>query len=217
MFRFVAFALVWLLSNVAAYANALHFNSTQSAGSANMQTFGITSMPIGYYEYCLRYTARCDRQPEGSEIALTPSSWTSVVRVNADVNAQVAPKTDLEIFGVEERWEYPTNVGDCEDYALLKRARLNEMGYPLGALLMTVAKDAQGGGHAVLTVVTDRGDLILDNLEPKVLFWQETEIQYLKRQSSEDLNVWVSLVDTERLQMSARPGRDLSSTAANPL
>lgn len=43
-------------------------------------------------------------------------------------NRAIATLTDMEIFGVEERWDYPTTVGDCED-ALLKRKQLNEMGY----------------------------------------------------------------------------------------
>lgn len=68
------------------------------------------------------------------------------------------------------------------------------MGYPLGALLMTVGKDANGGGHAVLTVVTDRGDFVLDNVEQRVLLWKDAEIYFLKRQSQNDPNAWVSLV-----------------------
>jgi predicted transglutaminase-like cysteine proteinase len=118
----------------------------------------------------------------------------------------------MEIYGVEERWDYPTAVGDCEDYALLKRKRLNEMGYPLGALLMTVARDSNGGGHAVLTVVTDLGDFILDNIEQKVLLWREAEIYYLKRQSQRDLNVWVSLIDENNLLASS--GRKQAPSAA---
>ena len=68
------------------------------------------------------------------------------------------------------------------------------MGYPLGALLMTVGKDTDGGGHAVLTVVTDLGDFVLDNVEQRVLLWKDVEIYFLKRQSQNDPNAWVSLV-----------------------
>jgi predicted transglutaminase-like cysteine proteinase len=44
----------------------------------------------------------------------------------------------------------------------------------------------------VLTVRTDRGELILDNLTPEILFWYETNYRYLTRQSTADPNVWVS-------------------------
>ena len=103
--------------------------------------------------------------------------------------------TDVELFGVEERWELPMVAGDCEDYALMKRDLLFQLGLPLSTLLLTVGTDADGGGHAVLTVVTDRGDFVLDNVEQKVLLWRDAEISYLKRQSQSDPNAWVSLAE----------------------
>lgn len=214
MIRLVACALALVMTSAVASANALHFNPTQPATARNMLTFGGTTMPLGYYEYCRRYDERCARGPGGSSIRLTKSRWQEIVAVNAEVNTEVAPLTDMEIFGVEEQWEYPTTVGDCEDYALLKRKRLNEMGYPLGALLLTVARDAKGGGHAVLTVVTDLGDFVLDNIEQKVLLWKDTEIYYLKRQSQKDLNRWVSLVNEEELLISSGNSQAPSTAAA---
>ncbi|WP_273033215.1 transglutaminase-like cysteine peptidase [Pseudaminobacter soli (ex Zhang et al. 2022)] len=71
------------------------------------------------------------------------------------------------------------------------------------------ARNAKGGGHAVLTVVTDLGDFILDNREQKVLLWKDTD---LKRQSQEDLNRWVSLVDEKEILISS--GKIQAPTAA---
>ena len=215
MIRFLIGAVALGISCVAASANALHFNPTQPAIARNMQTYGATTMPVGYYEYCRRYADLCARTSEGERVELTKPRWREIVSVNAEVNAAVAPLTDMEIYGVEERWEYPTTVGDCEDYALLKRKRLNEMGYPLEALLMTVARDSKGGGHAVLTVVTDMGDFILDNIEQKVLLWRDTEIYYLKRQSQRDLNRWVSLVNEDDLMASSGRSQAPSPAAAS--
>ncbi|EAB6718196.1 transglutaminase [Salmonella enterica subsp. enterica] len=215
MIRFVLSAFAFGISCTVASANAFHFNPTQPTTARNMLTYGATTMPVGYYDYCRRYRGECARGPEGTMIKLTKPSWREIVSVNAEVNTAIAPLTDMEIFGVEERWEYPTTVGDCEDYALLKRKRLNEMGYPLGALLLTVARDAKGGGHAVLTVVTDLGDFVLDNLEQKVLLWKDTEIYYLKRQSGEDLNRWVSLINEEELLMSSGRSQAPSTAAAS--
>lgn len=194
MVRSALGALALALSCTFANANALHLNPTQAAASSSMETFGRTTIPVGYFEYCQRYADRCARPSDGPSIRLTKQRWTEIVQVNADVNQAVQPLTDNEIFGVEERWEYPSLVGDCEDYALQKRKLLNEIGYPLGALLMTVGRDADGGGHAVLTVVTDRGDYVLDNMEQRVLLWKDAELYYLKRQSQDDPNAWVSLV-----------------------
>ena len=95
---------------------------------------------------------------------LTPKAWTDMVKVNDWVNDNVKPITDLEHWGVVERWNYPDDgYGDCEDYVLLKRRMLMQAGWPRQALLITVVRDKKGDGHAVLTVKTDRGEFILDN------------------------------------------------------
>ena len=74
--------------------------------------------------------------------------------------------TDLEHWGVVESWYYPDDgYGDCEDYVLLKRRMLMQAGWPREALLITVVRDKNGDGHAVLTVKTDKGEYILDNQE----------------------------------------------------
>lgn len=203
-------ALALLVFCTSAWASAPQFNPTQPLNARNMATFGGTSMPVGYYEYCRRYQDRCARGPGGVMIELTRSAWSDIVSVNALVNT-IKPLTDMEIYGVEEFWEYPTTAADCEDYALLKRKRLNKMGYPLGALLLTTARDAQGGGHAVLTVVTTLGDFILDNLEQRVLLWSDARIYFLKRQSQRDLNQWVSLMNEDDMLASSSNNRSPST------
>ena len=47
----------------------------------------------------------------------------------------------------------------------------------------------------MLTVRTDRGDFILDNLEPRILLWNQTDYTFLKRQSVRDSGAWVSIED----------------------
>jgi predicted transglutaminase-like cysteine proteinase len=54
-------------------------------------------------------------------------------------------------------------------------------------------RDQHGDGHAVLTVKTDRGELILDNQTNHILYWSDTGYRFVKRQSQSDPNVWVSL------------------------
>jgi predicted transglutaminase-like cysteine proteinase len=193
LFILAAFALISLSST--ALADALHLNPSQLASARNMQEFGPTSMPIGYYEYCQRYRSQCERPAGNDMIELTEERWQAMLKANWIANNTVTPKTDDEIFGVEERWEYPKTAGDCEDYVLIKRKILADQGFPLGSLRITVGLDADGGGHAVLTVVTNLGDFVLDNVEQEIKSWDQTEIQYLKWQSGSDPNVWISLVD----------------------
>ena len=128
------------------------------------------------------------------DVVLTSKAWTDMVKVNAWVNRSIKPITDLEHWGVVERWNYPDDgYGDCEDYVLLKRRMLMQAGWPREALLITVVRDKKGDGHAVLTVKTDRGEFILDNQEPQVLPWTKTGYRFVKRQSQSDPNLWVSL------------------------
>jgi predicted transglutaminase-like cysteine proteinase len=61
--------------------------------------------------------------------------------------------------------------------------------------MMTVVRESKGTGHAVLMVRTDRGDLVLDNQDGRVLLWNETPYQFLKRQSQADAGQWVDLMD----------------------
>jgi predicted transglutaminase-like cysteine proteinase len=60
---------------------------------------------------------------------------------------------------------------------------------------VTVVRDKDGDGHAVLTVTTDKGDYVLDNQTEKILLWSETGYGFVKRQSQSHPNVWVSLDD----------------------
>jgi predicted transglutaminase-like cysteine proteinase len=60
------------------------------------------------------------------DLALSPEAWKDLVRVNNWVNETIKPLTDLEHWGVVERWSYPNDgYGDCEDYVLLKRRMLS--------------------------------------------------------------------------------------------
>ncbi len=161
-----------------------------------MSIGGLTSQPIGHYEFCQSHLSECRVKGSSEErVSLTPQLWKELIAVNAAVNTSVVPKTDMEMWGRDEVWSYPAAAGDCEDYALLKRRDLIERGWPVGALLMTVVRRTNGEGHAVLTVLTDRGDLILDNLNSRVLVWNETPYQFVKRQSEFNSGQWASIND----------------------
>lgn len=156
-----------------------------------------THPPIGWTMFCAEYKQECDTQPSTPhDIVLSAAAWRDLNKVNTWVNDNVKPITDMDHWGVVERWSYPDDgYGDCEDYALLKRRMLIEAGWPREALLMTVVRDRRNEGHAVLTVKTDRGEFILDNQTSKILAWTDTGYRLVKRQSQSDQNVWVSLGD----------------------
>jgi predicted transglutaminase-like cysteine proteinase len=159
---------------------------------------GVTRPPSGWGEFCVRQPGECARTTTAPQnLALSPKAWRDLVQVNKWVNETIKPLTDLEHWGVVERWSYPEDgYGDCEDYALLKRRMLIESGWPRETLLLTVVRGEQDAGHAVLTVTTDKGDYVLDNINSDVLLWSNTSYRFIKRQSQYDPNVWVSLGDS---------------------
>jgi len=162
---------------------------------AYMQSFGDTLPPIGYVTFCREHQADC--RPSGrfaDRIQLTAAKFRELDKVNRSVNEAIAPVTDMELYGKVEVWTYPVKKGDCEDYVLLKRRILIEHGWPESTLLITVVRDENNEGHAVLTVRTDRGDFVLDNKQRDIRAWAETPYTYVKQQSARNPLVWISLL-----------------------
>jgi predicted transglutaminase-like cysteine proteinase len=166
------------------------------AAPANMRITGPTAPPMGHVEFCTNYADDCLRFEKPDQVVrLTSSTWDHLKQMNQAINRAVMPATDMEIFGTIERWEYPSYVGDCEDYVLEKRRQLVRAGWPDSALLITVVRDEFGEGHAVLTVRTDRGDLVLDNKTDEIVVWDMAPYQFVKRQSTRHAANWDALED----------------------
>ena len=175
---------------------ALSTQITQAANTAHMKLAGYTSQPIGHHNFCKDFPADCKIKANTTTAPeLTRERWADLVEVNSYSNSTIAPVTDLEGFGIEEHWTYPTSFGDCEDYVLMKRHMLMQRGWPASSLLITVVLQPNGEGHAVLTVRTDRADYVLDNLSGKIKQWNETEYTYLKRQSMKHSGHWTKIID----------------------
>lgn len=156
----------------------------------------ITSQPIGHHEFCQVSPTECNiRSSETGPVVLTDALWSQLVAVNDLVNDAIVPATDMELFGQPEVWAYPATRGDCEDYVLLKQRMLADIGWPISALLITVVRRPDGEGHAVLTVRTDQGDLVLDNLERDVRLWGDTAYAFIKRQSEHNTGRWIAVED----------------------
>ena len=166
-----------------------------AAGAAEpMTTGGLTSQPIGHYEFCKANPAECSiRSIDAGPLQTTGGTGAQVSRINRAGNKSIKPMNDIDIYGKDEVWAYPNGVGDCEDYVLEKRRLLAAQGISLSDLLITVVRKPDGEGHAVLTVRTNKGDFVLDNLTDKVKLWGDTGYRYLKRQSSEHTGRWVSI------------------------
>ncbi len=166
---------------------------------AFLQSFGDTLPPIGYVNFCREHQADCQPQPKFADrVQLTAAKFRELEQINTQVNTSVQPVTDMELYHKVEYWTYPTkHKGDCEDYVLLKQRLLIERGWPESTLLITVVRDENNEGHAVLTVRTDKGDFILDNKRSEILRFADTPYTYIKRQSERNPLVWISLLPPE--------------------
>jgi predicted transglutaminase-like cysteine proteinase len=192
-------AFLMFISSLPADATNTHAISLKPVPTvqkvAFMKSFGDTLPPVGYVTFCREHETECRPGRRFSDRAqLSAAKFRELNEVNSSVNQAVAPITDLELYGKVEVWTYPASKGDCEDYVLLKRRILIERGWPESTLLITVVRDENNEGHAVLTVRTDKGDFILDNKQRDVMAWADTPYTFIKRQSERNPLVWISLL-----------------------
>ncbi|HQZ13525.1 MAG TPA: transglutaminase-like cysteine peptidase [Devosia sp.] len=192
-FRIVATAAMLMAgAGAASAATLVDFSNPAFAPVA-----GPTSVPIGHAQFCKAHRNECRANAHVSALAeLTEARWQQLVGVNNRMNTEIVPITDEDLYKVGELWTYPEGFGDCEDIALAKRKALIEDGWDASTLLMTVVRERNGNGHAVLMVRTDRGDLVLDNQESLVKVWSDTPYQFVKRQAQDNAGHWVSIEDS---------------------
>ena len=78
----------------------------------------VTRAPIGWVEFCSMNPRDCAGGVTAPrDVVLSTKAWRDLVRVNNWVNNTIKPVTDLEHWGVVERWSYPDDgYGDCETY-----------------------------------------------------------------------------------------------------
>ncbi|MBU1305522.1 MAG: transglutaminase-like cysteine peptidase [Alphaproteobacteria bacterium] len=201
-----------IVSTVAAIALAALFSGTPAfAASVDLtnpafaQTAGPTSIPIGHSEFCKIHRSECGAFKRVVEVEeLTESNWRKLVAVNDRMNREIVPVSDLDLYQVDEYWTYPQGYGDCEDITLAKRRELIAEGFDPSTLLISVVRQPNGEGHAVLMVRTDRGDLVLDNQDGMVRLWTETPYQFLKRQSQANAGQWVDIIDNRVVTVAQR-------------
>ena len=121
--------------------------------------------PLGMTLFCMNYASQC--QPNGTgKVAMSERIMAALIQVNGSVNRNMRYRAET---GMVDSWKVGGSTGDCEDYALTKRAKLIRMGIPAGALRIATTHTRRGEPHAVLVVRTSSGDYILDNIKPNVM------------------------------------------------
>jgi predicted transglutaminase-like cysteine proteinase len=145
--------------------------------------------PPAFNAFCAREPRLCSTSGGSRFVSLTAGKMAELKAVNAAVNQRIAEKSDLHTAGKVDDWRLPTSAGDCEDFAIMKKHELLKRGWPASVLLLTVARSG-GEGHVVLTVRTDKGDLVLDNRTSAVKDWKRAPYRYFARQSQDRHGEW---------------------------
>jgi predicted transglutaminase-like cysteine proteinase len=194
MSRAFASSLAVMVVCASAQAAGIDLSQPPPRLGSPMAPIGQSTPPAAFLDFCERTPKECapDATPASPE-ELTGARWRDLVEVNGIANVTVTARPDVETFGEAGYWSIPKKYGDCDEFALLKQQMLHERGWPFGNLLMTVVRTPSGEGHAILTVRTTKGDLVLDNLSSKIVPWSETSYEFYKRQSPTDPKVWVAL------------------------
>lgn len=135
--------------------------------------FGSIALSVGRSPLDARFRV-ASAAPSGAAAAFAAhvSHEDSIARIeaiNAYVNARVRFVDDSVQFGVADRWMSVNETlargrGDCEDYALAKRAMLRAAGFADRDLYLVVLKDlTRRADHSVLVVRANGRFLVLDN------------------------------------------------------
>lgn len=136
-----------------------------------------------------------------TEPAREPVSALNLARtINTFVNQAITYRSDMEVWGVEDYWTLPLSqhgviYGDCEDYALEKRAMLLAAGVPPQDVRLALVWSRLTGHHAVLVLNVDGADYVLDNADGEIRRVMDTPYQWLAIQAGESLLAWASVAE----------------------
>ncbi|HUO93160.1 MAG TPA: transglutaminase-like cysteine peptidase [Rhizomicrobium sp.] len=160
-----------------------------------------TLPPAGFVGFCMRSPEACTNRgaPAATKVVVDDRVAATLVAVNAKVNDAIIYESDTEHYGIANQWTLLTDGGhgDCKDYALAKREALRAAGLPDQALRIAIVRTPRDELHAVLTVDTDKGVLVMDSLTPEIRPWADTRYRWLERQSASNPLQWVSLANAD--------------------
>lgn len=118
-------------------------------------------------------------------------------KVNLAINRSLAQNSDAALYRRSDYWALPlahgVAQGDCEDFVLEKRRVLRAKGYTERQMSIAIVKTPWKENHAVLLVSTEGGEVVLDNLSPRIEPWSRSHYALLARQSASDPSTWLGV------------------------
>lgn len=141
------------------------------------------ALPAGYAQFCGRHQELCTLPTQTTAQAVVPMTAETekqLSQVNVSINRAIRPMADAGQVGY---WE-PADAGDCKTYTVRKMQALLSLGLPREALHVAIVRTPQGQGHAVLTVDTDRGTYVLDNMSDQLQPWEKLPYTFWSREAA---------------------------------
>ena len=186
-FKIVMSAALVVLTSLWCSASGATVKATPSQGLVEA---GYVLPPVSFTKFCIDYPEDCPAAGGQSRVHMTQSRWADLRAVNRRVNQTIAPTPDTT---ATRYWTLNVSRGDCNAFAVQKRHDLLAANWPAGSLALTVVRTSWGEGHLVLTVRTDHGDLVLDNLREEIFDWKKAGYAGVMRQSDRNPQFWVAL------------------------
>src|SRR5664280_1029560 len=178
---------------------------------ANVDRIGFNTpalAPMAFVRFCMQYPQDCKVRRMAFRprpVALTKLRSAELTKVNRDVNRAIRPQENVNGVMAED-WLVAQREGDCNDYAVTKRHKLLELGWPSRSLLLAEVVVASGEHHLVLVVRTREEDLILDNLNWNVRPVSQIRYEWVRAQQPMNPKFWsmISVTRATRVAMNAR-------------
>ncbi|TMV09162.1 hypothetical protein FGK63_05140 [Ruegeria sediminis] len=181
-----------MLAAVVACGTIATAGPLQASETPFIKAVAATPPPTGAKSLCVNYSWACASSRSNS---LPREQELRIVNaVNKRVNRSTRAVTDESQYRKKDKWALPTRRGgDCEDFALLKKRELMQMGLDPSKLLLATVLDTDRNSHAVLVYRSSYGDLVLDNLTNKIKPWKATRYLFLRMQNPNRPGSWVGV------------------------
>lgn len=186
------------VAQIAKAATPAAFNTIEITASSDAQSHvaqwnrakAVMAKDMPIMTACLQSEAQCrtDALKMWRQMMVKAQQSDEATRLNL-VNRffnQWSYVSDQENYGVSEYWaaplEFMNKGGDCEDFAIAKYASLQLLGYTDQHMrIIAVVDTSRGGmGHAVLSMATRAGTVILDN-RSTVVYADAAQTAYVPR------------------------------------
>lgn len=184
-------------------------DASKVSRTAFIEEFDNTLAPLQFVKFCMNYGTECEAGAAERMLPPPEQAMQMLKEVNDQVNEAIAP-VRKSTEPLVARWTISPFAGDCNDYAVTKRHQLIAKGWPQSTLRLAVAITDSGQGHLVLVVRLPDGDVVLDNLSPKIQAWNLASYDWVSMQSGENPKFWMAIGSRGQRQRAARLGLNRS-------